>query len=156
MTRYFELINTYHSDRVDIPIALVATKIDLLKGDFTLLEEPARIAQSKGWLFHKTSAKDNIGVNELFESLICKHFNLVTSPQRTDEKSPLVTIRPIERNFGQGHQTYFGGGSPEKSPQQMMPIANEELVRLEVVTRPAPAEASTGGLLSKLAKLCCG
>ena len=98
--RYYELINTYHSDRFDTPIALVATKIDLLKNDHSSLDGPSRIAAEKGWLFHKTSAKDNIGVNELFDDLICKHFHLQISPPKVDngfmfdrsdrERSPLL------------------------------------------------------------------
>lgn len=76
MTRYHELIMTYHGGKTNIPIALVATKIDLLKNDFSGLEEASKIAQEKGWLFHKTSAKENIGINELFESLIRKFLNL--------------------------------------------------------------------------------
>ena len=100
LTRYFELIKTYHSDRDDTPIALVATKIDLLRNDHSSLDGPARIAAEKGWLFHKTSAKDNIGVNELFDDLICKHFHLQISPPKVDsgfafdrsdrERSPLL------------------------------------------------------------------
>lgn len=74
--RYNELIMTYHGNKANIPIALVATKIDLLKNDFSGLEEAAKIAQEKGWLFHKTSAKENIGINELFESLIRKFLNM--------------------------------------------------------------------------------
>lgn len=68
---------TYHGNKTNIPIALVATKIDLLSNENAKnLEEAAKIAQEKGWLFHKTSAKENIGINELFESLIRKFLNL--------------------------------------------------------------------------------
>lgn len=59
-----------------MPIALVATKIDDPRVDHAALEGPAKIAHDKGWLFHKTSAKENIGVNEMFEDLIIKHFHL--------------------------------------------------------------------------------
>ena len=71
---------TYHGSKTNIPIALVATKIDLLKNDFSVLDEASKIAEEKGWLFHRTSAKDNIGINELFESLIRRFLNLKTPP----------------------------------------------------------------------------
>lgn len=72
---------TYHGSKTNIPIALVATKIDLLTAGHSSLDEASKIAQEKGWLFHKTSAKENIGINELFESLIRKFLNLPLLPQ---------------------------------------------------------------------------
>lgn len=82
LTRYFELIMTYQGNRPNIPIALVATKVDLIT-DFTKLDQAQKLAQEKGWMFHKTSAKENIGINELFESLICKFLNLPMTIQNS-------------------------------------------------------------------------
>lgn len=73
---------TYQSNRPNIPIALVATKIDLIT-DHSKLDQAQKIAQEKGWMFHKTSAKDNVGINELFESLICKFLNIPMTIQNS-------------------------------------------------------------------------
>lgn len=93
ITRYYELIMTYQSHRPNIPIALVATKIDLVT-DFTKLDQAQKIAQEKGWMFHKTSAKENIGINELFEGLICKFLNLPMTIQNSAvSNSHLFSVR---------------------------------------------------------------
>lgn len=77
------MINTYTIDKPNFQIALAATKIDLLKNDYSCLEKAMKLAASKGWLFYKTSAKLNHGVNELFEGLILRQFNLPCSHGHT-------------------------------------------------------------------------
>ena len=81
---FFKLSN-WISSFIDIAgndtiIAIVANKFDLIESSTLSIEETQEWAKSKGYLFFVTSAKEGIGINELFltisKELIKKKKNL--------------------------------------------------------------------------------
>ena len=154
---------TYHGSKANIPIALVATKIDLLKNDFSGLEEASKIAQEKGWLFHKTSAKENIGINELFESLIRKFLDLpMPVPTGSNigrrlllEKSP---SQKQDYRFSIAKPKYQSGSRP--SSQEVLPDTSAKqnaAAKSEKggVTSKKAEPQEEGGLISRFLAKCC-
>ena len=151
------MINTY-IDRKNVPIALTATKIDLLKGDLSSLEGPSKYAQDKGWLFCKTSAKNNVGVNELFEELICKHLNV---PLVTPNKLNLTSSRQLHPSpdpSGRGFAAFPDSETPlHQLAREGNPFAESDLRKGSLGSLEEEKEKHEGGgLLSKLMKICCG
>lgn len=151
------MINTY-IDRKNVPIALTATKIDLLKGDLSTLDGPSKYAQDKGWLFCKTSAKNNVGVNELFEELICKHLNV---PLVTPSKLHLASTRQLQAGpepSGRGFSAFAESETPlHQLARDGNPFAETDLRKGSLGSLEEVKEKREGGgLLSKLMKICCG
>lgn len=170
--RYYELITTYLK-KTNLLIALVATKIDLLNNDFSSLDQAQKIAAEKGWMFHKTSAKENIGVNELFESLICKFLNiplLSTQPSpgtlhfHQDMKSPMPIkndtrssiIRPKYQIQVQPPDDLptDGDGRAFISPRHVTNQDNSKGIEKQDKKKLDDSNDG-GGLLSKICRLCC-
>lgn len=151
------MINTY-IDRKNVPIALTATKIDLLKGDLSTLEGPNKYAIDKGWLFCKTSAKNNIGVNELFEELICKHLNV---PLYTPSKQVMTSTRQLHTgvdNTGRIFSAFAESDATQNNHgKDGNPFADANLKKGSLGSIEEEKDKHEGGgLLSKIMKICCG
>lgn len=144
-------------DKKNVPIALTATKIDLLKGDNTSLDVPMKYAQEKGLLFHKTSAKNNLGVNSLFEELICKHLkvpNLDRQQQNISTRQIAqsnTNINTYNNNSNRIHMNSFDGDTSGMKKQSIISrVSNTEN------THKKNDGNERTGIVSQIAKLCCG
>ena len=156
---YEESINSYLHDKKNIPIALVATKSDLLQkpSSYEALEKCKKIAQEKGWGFHVTSAKEDIGVDELFESLVYQHFgwNYIGASSNKDIRQlrhnasdilSMKNISPSPSPSSKSNQFFFN--NPSKKPEGF-----------SMIPKPVPEEdeepKGCRGLFSRFSKLCC-
>lgn len=150
LKEFSDLIQLY-SDTPKPPIALVATKIDLLKGpqaSDAVFEPAQKLAEQNGWMFFKTSAMGNVGVKETFEGLICKVLGI-----------------SLEGPFSPGGRGELDGTKdipglipcpPSKMEREVVQIpaeGSDNNTGRVIKPKPVPPE---GGFFSKLAKLLCG
>lgn len=162
LLEYEESINSYLHDKKNIPIALVATKSDLLKrpSSYEALEKCKLIAQEKGWGFHVTSAKEDIGIDELFESLVYQHFGW-----NYTNSSSIKELRQLKH--GASNILSMKQSSPSPSPtgsskvffnqDPKKPFNSKEGFMMVPMPVPEEREQPRGfrGLLSRFTKLCC-
>lgn len=135
---------------------MVATKVDLLKGDYSSLDQAAKVAHQKGWLFFKTSAKENIGVNEVFEALICRYFKIDSAVFALGSSSPeakTLQVSSPESSDAPSGQVRLGNTFGLKDKLQKVQDLPDE-VQTDL---PKRLEGTNeGGFISRLMKLCCG
>ena len=65
-------IQEIEANTTNIIIVLVANKVDLSTKRVVAKETAKNLAESKGFMYHETSAKDNLGVFELFDNIASK------------------------------------------------------------------------------------
>ena len=79
---------------------LAITKMDLPIKDQQGLEAAAGFAKTNGWLFYKTSSKTGLGIDEMFEALILKKFNMPVSHLQPDYLRQLYSKRQLSIPLG--------------------------------------------------------
>jgi len=65
-------IQEIEANTTNVIIVLVANKVDLSSKRVVAKETAKNLAESKGFMYHETSAKDNSGVFELFDAIATK------------------------------------------------------------------------------------
>lgn len=88
----------------DIVVAIVGNKSDLERGQDSLGSEGEKYARERSALFAKTSAKQNVGIKELFDSLcaqLIKKMNLKL-PESNEPKTKLAASP--QGNSGQNNK----------------------------------------------------
>jgi len=65
-------IQEIEANTTNVIIVLVANKVDLSSKRVVAKETAKNLAESKGFMYHETSAKDNLGVFELFDAIATK------------------------------------------------------------------------------------
>ena len=83
------LKNNWYEDlqqygRKDVIIAVVGNKCDLYETEQVTKKQAEKFAKEKRTFFQLTSAKCNVGINELFKSLAEKYLNQENIRERTE------------------------------------------------------------------------
>lgn len=68
----YRMTNITDSTDADIPVVIVGNKSDKTEERAVTEEEASGLAQSLGYKYIETSAKDNVNVNEAFDILLDK------------------------------------------------------------------------------------
>lgn len=153
---------------------MVATKADLLKGEFSNLERPERVAKENGWMFIKTSAKEDTGVHEAFEQLVThriqkKGWNKFKREAYDNEES--LPCSPFQKPEVVNEKMFNKFGSISESSKDcaetpiLMPSGLLER-RVEVTRKRRKSEfiytekmnkerTENRGILSRIIKMCC-
>ncbi len=65
-------IQEIEANTSNILVVLVANKVDLVSKRVVTKDNAKNLADMKGFMYHETSAKENLGVNEVFETIAVK------------------------------------------------------------------------------------
>lgn len=156
LKEFSDLIALYGETKTP-PIALVATKIDLLKtpgASNHFFDSAQKLAQENGWMFFRTSAMGNIGVKEAFEALVCK----VVGISQEGPFSPGGRGDPYTQNdsYGPDGAKEIPGLVPCPPLEVARPKTDVKIDKPPQIRKQVDPPEVGGGCFSRLTRLLCG